>query len=847
MKSFFRFGMVAVIFALVLYACNLTPTPTTSPPNPIQPPSGDLPSLGLAVVNTPIVFNSVGQVINYSYTVTNTGNPPLAGPVTVTDDKTTPPVCSATNDANLDRGETVTCTSTYTITQADLTIGSVTNNSTARAGGTDSNRVTTVVRIAENKVLALTVTANPTTYSAAGQTITFTYTIKNTGTIALGPTQFIVRDDHVSAPINCDVPNRTLGPNESISCTATYITTQNDMGVNQFINTATASGGGAGSIQPATSTITKAGVPPTTPPPSGSLTPGTTVQYTMGQSVGEGEWLMQVLRCYGKDPGDVYDPPFRAANLQIFNVNYVLKGTVVTIPNIGSSKTFKIFGPPCFGKHTVVTGDTWESIALKYNADVVVLREANRNATLTPPTILIIPLNSAGTAGTIPTTCPPSSTPIRITFPAGGTSATLSGTVGATCSVRYVFTANQGQLLSVKLNAPANEVTMGITAANGSILKTQDTTLTFTGTIPSTGDTFIDIKGVSGSTNKAYTLEISITTTSTSTVERVADINTGINNSDPAYLSVFNGTLFFKATGADNAGAELWKYDAATKSATRAADIVVGAGGSDPAYLLVYNGALYFKANGNDGAGTELWRFNGSSAGRLGDINVGAGDANPAYLAVFNNTLYFSAKGSDGAGVELWKTDGTTTVRAADINAGPGDSNPAFLTVFNNALYFSAVSTDGMGVELWKYDGITAPIRVSDINVGVGNSNPAHLAVFNNALYFSANANDGKGIELWKFDGTTAALAADLNSGAGDSVPSFLTVFNNALYFSANGNDGFGTELWKYDGTTSKRVSDINTAGNSNPSYLVVFNNELYFQANSNDGTGTELWKFKGP
>jgi len=852
MKIFFRISMLAIIVALVLYACNLTPPTTTTTTTTNF--SGDPPAVTLSVqaTNASTAFNTVGQVINYSYTVTNTGNPALASPVTVTDDKTTAPACANVNTVgnannNLDKGEAIICTSTFTITQADLNTGSVTNNATAKVAGTDSNRVTTVVPMTQNKALTITVTANPTTYSAAGQTITFTYSVKNTSTTTLGPAQFTVRDDHVSAPINCDAATRTLAPNEMISCTGTYATTQNDMGLNQFVNTATASGGGAGTVQPATSTITKliTNLPPTTPP-GGSPIPHKIVR---------GEWLIQIARCYGAKYEEV-----RAANPQILIPGFILPDTTVTVPNPGSNG--KNYGPPCVGFHTVQSGDTWNSIAQKYNADVIVLQAANRNATLGNGTCIKVPLNSAGGATPSPsaagscsigTNPPPPNVPIRITIPTGSTSVTLPGTVEASGKVRYVFTANQGQSLTVKLlNAPANELTLGITASNGSIMKAQDATLTFPGTIPSTGDSFIDIFAVSGTTSKSFTLEVTITTPPppppVSSVERVADINSGINSSDPAYLSIFNGTLFFKATGSDNAGAELWKYDSTTKLASRAADIVVGAGGSDPAYLTSYNGALYFKSNGSDGAGSELWRFNGSAAGRLGDINSGAGDANPSYLAVFNNMLYFSAKGSDNAGAELWRTDGTTTVRAADINAGPGDSNPAYLTVFNNALYFSAVSADGMGVELWKYDGATAT-RVSDINAGIGNSNPAHLAVFNNALYFSANGNDGTGIELWKYDGTAnpPTRVADINVGAGDSAPSFLTLFNNALYFSANGNDGAGIELWKYDGTTTKRVADLNTVGNSSPSYLIVFNNELYFQANGNDGTGTELWKFKGP
>lgn len=855
MKTLTRASILSVIAAMALYAC-LPPATPTSPPSVFD---GTLSSVGLSVVaiNGNTAFNTVGQVINYSYTVTNTGSVSLAGPVTIADDRTTVPVCALVNSVgngnnNLDTGESVICTSSYTITQADLTAGSVTSNAVARVGGVDSNRVTTTVRMAQSQALTVSCTANPANYSAAGQTITFTYTVRNTSAAAIGPAQFTVQDSLIPAPINCGAAGLTLGPNETVTCTGTYATTQTDLSANQITNSVTASGGSSTSAA-ASCPVARSGVPVTVTP-GGAFTKGSTIQHR----VVKGEWLLQIARCYAVNVNNVTEyTRLLQANPTITNPNLILPDMTVTVPNVGSNNT-PIYGPPCAGYHVVQSGETLDTIRTKYNAALDVLQAANRNVTFGTGVCLRIPLNSAfgsTPAQTALTACPGTSTPIpterdpiRITIPAGSNSATLTNTVDSTSRVRFLLATTQGQTLTVKVTAAANEVSMGVVAANGTSLKAQDTNLNFTGTITVTGDTTIDIRSVTGTTSKSFQLDVTLTSAPATALERVADINTGINNSDPAYLEVFDNILYFRAAGSDNAGAELWKYDPTPKTASRVADIVVGSTGSDPSYLTTFNGALYFRANGNDGGGAELWRFNGSATGRLTDINPGSADANPSHMAVFNNMLYFSAVGGDGAGVELWRTDGTTAVRAADINAGPGDSNPSYLTVFNNALYFSAVSTDGAGVELWKYDGTNAPSRVADINPGVGNSNPAHLAVFNNVLYFSANANDGAGIELWKYDGTNPPTrVADINAGAGDSAPSFLAVFNNALYFSANGNDGAGTELWKYDGTATTRVSDINTAGNANPSYLVVFNNELYFQANSNDGAGTELWKFKGP
>ena len=846
MGQFIRLLILGIVVVLILYACNLftnrdgTPTPSIS---------GELTPVRLTIqaVNASEAFNRVGQVITYNYVVTNTGTNALPGPATISDDKVTGVVCPNVNtigdlNNNLDFNESLSCTGTYPITQADLDAGLVTNNATATVNGVVSALATSTVRMTENKVLTLAKSASPTTYSQTGQTITYTYTINNTGAAPVGPAQFVVRDDHITTPINCGAAGTTLATNQPLTCTAIYTITQNDMTVAQVTNSATAAGGGAGSINPATVSITNTTYQPPAGTPS-NLTPGSTIRH----KVVDGEWMLQIARCYGANFDAVL-----LANPGVTDADLIFpfpKTPELTVPNIGS--VGPIYGPvDCVVFYTVKAGDSWESIARQFNADMEVLRAANVGKTVSNGVELKIPRNSAG--GTRPPVTPqPDAT--RINIPAGTNTVTLPGTVTASGKVRYVLNATQGQTLTINVTgSPPNELALAIYQPNGTALKTQDTTLTFTGTIPATGDYIIELVSVLVASNKPYAMEVTLATVPPPTTQpppngavRVADINTGAGNSDPAYLAVFNGTLYFSAIGNDNTGAELWKFDGALNAASRVTDINQGATGSDPAYLTVFNGALYFKANGNDGAGVELWRYNGSATGRLSDINSGAGDSNPSHLAVFNNALYFSANGNDGNGVELWRTDGTTTTLAFDVHTGSGDSNPAYLTVYNNALYFSATSNDGAGTELWKYDGTTAT-RVSDINAGVGNSNPAHLEGYGGMLYFSANANDGTGTELWKYDGTNPPTrAADINPGAGDSAPTFLTDFNGALYFGAVGNDNAGIELWKFDGTTATRAADINPAGNSSPAYLAVYNNELYFRADGGDGVGVELWKFR--
>ena len=79
---------------------------------------------------TPATYDDVGDVIAYSYLVTNTGNVTMTGPVTVADDRAT---CDVPGQG-LAPGASVTCTATYTVTQADLDAGAVMNTATATVG-----------------------------------------------------------------------------------------------------------------------------------------------------------------------------------------------------------------------------------------------------------------------------------------------------------------------------------------------------------------------------------------------------------------------------------------------------------------------------------------------------------------------------------------------------------------------------------------------------------------------------------------------------------------------------------------------------------------------------------------
>ena len=166
-------------------------------------------------------------------------------------------------------------------------------------------------------------------------------------------------------------------------------------------------------------------LPSETVSPNSDFQRGSTVQH----QVTAGESLLQIARCYGVDFEQL-----RTANPQISDPRSFLPGMTVTVPNIGSAG--EIYGPPCVAYYIVQSGDTWQSIANLYKADLAVLRAINQDDALEVGQLLIIPSN--------PTlaTPPPSSKLL---------------TLAPHQEVPYSFSIPQGQEMTVKITvAPSN-------------------------------------------------------------------------------------------------------------------------------------------------------------------------------------------------------------------------------------------------------------------------------------------------------------------------------------------------------------------------------------------------------
>jgi LysM repeat protein len=532
--------------ALVLSACTW---PGRETPRPIIEQTPVL-NLVVQVQNQTDTFDSVGDEIRYSYTVTNSGSQALAGPIAVNDNiaaVTCPELTTVGNqDNSLDPGETVICTGTYLVSQAALDAGSVANLATASAaaGSILSAPSGITVTLVPGKRLGLAKSADLQTYNFVGQAITYTYVITNTGNLAIGPAQFMISDDHIggAVPFACGQDGTTLEPGITLTCTSTYTITQQDMGASSVTNTATASGGDAQASAPVSATITNGiFLTPEVGGPS-NLTPGSTIQHT----VEKGEWMIQIARCYG-----VSYESLRRANLHISNPSVIDPGQVLTVPNIGSAGT--IYDKPCVIWHTVAAGETWNSIATRYNARVDVLQEANRGGlvvgaqikvpvnsaggtsvqvpvtggatttstpTLTPtatvtltatPTVTSMVINTPVTVTpTLGTTTPGLGQPIRITIPPGTNSTLVTGTLISRETVSYVVAASQGQSMTVNVAASPSDIALKIHDPSGLLIKPLDGNLNWTGLLSTTGDFRIDLVGLTDS-NKNYMLSLTIT------------------------------------------------------------------------------------------------------------------------------------------------------------------------------------------------------------------------------------------------------------------------------------------------------------------------------------------------
>jgi len=239
--------------------------------NPSDPTVTNLPEAGsLAFVKAASLdvgadgIANIGDTITYNFSVTNTGN------VTVNTITVNDPIVAVVGGpiASLGAGETdaTTFSAVYTLTQADIDNGEVTNTATATGATPSGQPVTgvsdnpadptnddpdgdgnpsdpTVTPLDALPSLAVTKAATLNDggdgFADIGDTISYVFTVVNTGNVSLNT---VTINDPIVTVNGGPIATLVAGASDATTFTANYTLTQADLDAGSVINTATATG-----------------------------------------------------------------------------------------------------------------------------------------------------------------------------------------------------------------------------------------------------------------------------------------------------------------------------------------------------------------------------------------------------------------------------------------------------------------------------------------------------------------------------------------------------------------------------------------------------------------------------
>ncbi|PHN97370.1 hypothetical protein CSC81_09820 [Tenacibaculum discolor] len=222
---------------------------------------------GIALIKT-ATFNDedtdgcsdIGETITYNFTLTNTGNTSITN-VVLTDPMLGGTITLASGDTDsdnqLDSNETWNYTSNYAITQADINNGSISNQATVTGTSTNGNDVSdlsdndnileddqTQTTLCQPNSISLEKVstfndANGDGYANAGETITYSFIVYNTGATTLY--NITLQDNLPGITINGNtIPQLLPGEVDSTTFTAIYVITEQDLANESVTNQALA-------------------------------------------------------------------------------------------------------------------------------------------------------------------------------------------------------------------------------------------------------------------------------------------------------------------------------------------------------------------------------------------------------------------------------------------------------------------------------------------------------------------------------------------------------------------------------------------------------------------------------
>lgn len=190
-----------------------------------------------------------GTKLSYTITVTNGGNSTVSG-IRLDDsmDGASGPLLAQLDRTELAAGETATARVSYTVTQSDIDRGRVTNTVQASGtgvGGTSvtSGRSSATTSIEASDSIAVSKAVDraeiPPSSAVPGTTLSYTFTVSNTGTRTLKSVSIA---DSIGSIGKITPAKTTLAPGEETTATASYRITAADIKAGRVVNSATASG-----------------------------------------------------------------------------------------------------------------------------------------------------------------------------------------------------------------------------------------------------------------------------------------------------------------------------------------------------------------------------------------------------------------------------------------------------------------------------------------------------------------------------------------------------------------------------------------------------------------------------
>ena len=279
------------------------------------------------------------------------------------------------------------------------------------------------------------------------------------------------------------------------------------------------------------------------------------------------------------------------------------------------------------------------------------------------------------------------------------------------------------------------------------------------------------------------------------------------------------GNFLYMNAGTITNGNELWVTDGTTGGTQELIDLYPGSSSSNPSFLTVYHGKLYFTAT--DGIhGWELYCTDGTSAGTqmvsdmipgargIFDDGTGTSSIHP-HFTVSGGFLYFQGDDRGGIGTaerHWWRTDGTDagTFRI-ETTLYPWDEEN--VTADMNGVFYFASYDAGFGGELWKSDG--SVVGTTQVTMNNGMLIRPSMMSLGNFVYFNGADNDSTGLAY--SDGTTAG--SGMAFGMQDVAPFFVdrpAIYNDNMFFGMgwypNGGMDMTTRLVQTNGTRNGTV-----------------------------------------